>query len=112
MFRDEFEYGDLILLSDPVGAVCGLILGCHVPPRIVVDHHIRSRKVQPRSAGLQGDQEHHHIVLLERGGHLHAVPLRRGAGEQIEWDLLLFQALRDDLKHRCKLGEQKDLMPR
>ena len=45
MFCDEFEYGDLILLTDPVGTVCRLVLRRHIPPRIVMDHHIRSCQV-------------------------------------------------------------------
>ena len=34
---DQLIYHNLLFLTDPVGTVCRLVLGCHIPPWIIVD---------------------------------------------------------------------------
>ena len=53
ILRYEFHDAHLLLLSDTVGAVRSLVLYGRVPPRVEMDHGIRTREVQPRSAGVQ-----------------------------------------------------------
>ncbi len=55
-----------VLLTDAVGAVGGLILGRHVPPRVVVDDDVGRGQVQAGAAGPQRDQEYAGFPALKR----------------------------------------------
>ena len=52
VFRDQFVNGYGVFLADAVRTVGCLVLGCHVPPRIVVDDDVSSSQVQAGSAGF------------------------------------------------------------
>lgn len=49
---DETVYDDVLVLSDAVGAVCGLCFHCGVPPEIVVDDVAGSSEVEACASGL------------------------------------------------------------
>ena len=68
--RNKFVTGDNVLLPDPVGPVGGLRFDCRVPPRVEVDHSIRSSEIQADSSSFQLDQEDGSIPLLKLFDHL------------------------------------------
>ena len=65
ILNDQAVNSDLILLPDTVRTVCGLILRRQIPPRVIVDHHVRAGQVQSRSACFQRDQEYRRIAVIE-----------------------------------------------
>ena len=73
------------LLAHTVGPVRSLVLSSQVPPRVIVNHHIRRRQVEASASSLQGDQKHLRAAGL-KGLHqlspllLRGVPLERIAG--------------------------------
>ena len=99
-----------MLLANAVGAIGRLVLRGHVPPRVVVDDHVGSRQIKAHAARLERNQEHRHLARLELRNHLGATLLGRCARELKEGDVLLGQALADDIEHARKLAEQQDAM--
>ena len=100
-----------MLLANTVCTVSCLVLRRHVPPRVVVDDHVGSRQVKAHAARLERNQKDRNLALLELRDHLGAALLRRSARELKEVDVLLGQALTDDIEHTRKLAEQQDAMP-
>ena len=89
-------------------AVSRLILRRHVPPWVVVDDHVGSRQIKAHAARLERNQEHRHLARLELRNHLGATLFRRCARKLKKGDILLGQALADDIEHARKLAEQQD----
>ena len=100
-----------MLLANTVGTVGRLVLRRHVPPRVVVNDHVGNRQVQTDAARLERNQKHRHLARLELRNHLGAALLGRCAREFKEADVLLGQALADDIEHARKLAEQQNVMP-
>ena len=100
-----------MLLANTMRAVSRLVLRRHVPPRVVVDDHVGRRQVKAHAARLERDQKDRHLARLELCDHLGAALLRRSARELKEGDVLLGQALTDNIEHTRKLAEQQDAMP-
>ena len=99
-----------MLLANTVGTVSRLVLRRHVPPRVVVDDHVGSRQVKAHAARLERNQKDRNLARLELRDHLGAALLRRSARELKEGDVLLGQALTDNIEHTRKLAEQQDAM--
>ena len=99
-----------MLLANTVCTVSRLVLRRHVPPRVVVDDHVGSRQVKAHAARLKRNQKDRNLARLELRDHLGAALLRRSARELKEDDVLLGQALTDDIEHTRKLAEQQDAM--
>ena len=76
-----------------------------------MDDHVGSRQIKAHTARLERNQEHRHLARLELRNHLGATLFRRCARELKEGDVLLSQALADDIEHTRKLAEQQDAMP-
>ena len=73
-----------------------------------MDDHVGSRQIKAHAARLERNQEHRHLARLELRNHLGAALLRRCARKLKEGDVLLGQALADDIEHARKLAEQQD----
>ena len=99
-----------MLLANTMRAIGRLVLRGHVPPRIVVDDHVGRRQVEAHAARLERDQKHRHLAHLELRNHLGTALLGRSARELKEGDVLLGQALTDNIEHTRKLAEQQDAM--
>ena len=56
---------DRLVLADPVGAVDRLRLDRRVPPRVEHEDVVGLGQVEPEAAGLQADQEHRAVAVLE-----------------------------------------------
>ena len=73
---NKMIYSHILLLSDTVGAVCGLLFYGRVPPRIQMDDIVSACQVQPQTTSLETDKENrtgsmlkvidHHLSLLYR----------------------------------------------
>ena len=100
-----------MLLANTVRSVGRLVLRGHVPPRVVVDDHVGRRQIKAHAARLERDQKHRHLARLELRDHLGAALLGRSARELKKADVLLGQALTDDIEHARELAEQQDAMP-
>ena len=95
-----------MLLTNTMRAVGRLVLRGHVPPRVVVNDHIGRRQVKAHAARLERNQKDRNLARLELRDHLGAALLRRSARELKEGDVLLGQALTDNIEHTRKLAEQ------
>lgn len=70
-----------------------------------MDHRVRGRQVQAYATGLEADQEHFAITLLEL---LHRRATVPGiTGQQAVADTAFFQLLLDQRQHRGELREQQ-----
>ena len=65
ILRYEFHDTHLLLLSDTVGAVRSLVLYGRVPPRVEMDHGIRTCEIEACSTGMQGYQKNRNVALVE-----------------------------------------------
>ena len=54
---NKMIYSHILLLSDTVGAVCGLSFYGRVPPRIQMDDIVSACQVQPQTTSLETDKE-------------------------------------------------------
>ena len=100
-----------LLLAHPMGPVRGLVLGGQVPPRVVMNHHIRRRQIQPGAARLQGNQKNLGSAVVKVLHHLRPLLLGRGALQGKAGDPGLLQPLPDSLQHGGELREHKHLVP-
>ena len=100
-----------MLLADTVRAVGRLVLRGNVPPRVVVNDHVGRRQVEAHAARLERDQKDRNLARLELRDHLGAALLRRCARELKKADILLGQALTDDIEHARELAEQQNAVP-
>ena len=100
-----------MLLANTVRTVGRLVLRGHVPPRVVVDDHVGRRQIKAHAARLERDQKHRHLARLELRDHLGAALLGRSARELKKADVLLGQALANDIEHARELAEQQNVMP-
>ena len=100
-----------MLLANAVGTVGRLVLRRHVPPRVVVNDHVGGCQVEADAARLERDQKDRHLARLELRNHLGAALLGRCARELKKADVLLGQALADDIEHARKLAKQQNVVP-
>ena len=75
IFSHQLKDGHYIFLANTVGPVRGLILGRHIPPRVIVDHHFGSCQVQYGTSGFQLNEKYRYIAFLELIHHLAALLL-------------------------------------
>ena len=76
-----------------------------------MDDHVGRRQVEAHAARLERDQKHRHLARLELRDHLGAALLGRSARELKKADVLLGQALANDIEHARELAEQQNVVP-
>ena len=62
---DEMIDGDSLLLTDAIGAVCGLLLDGGIPPWVEMNDIVGCRQIQTYTACLEADEEDGALALLE-----------------------------------------------
>ena len=78
-----------------------LIFHGGIPPRIVVNHGIRRRQVQPDTARLEANQKNRHFAFLKTAHHFFAI---LGVARQLHIAQLRLHQLRfDQFEHRGEL---------
>src|SRR5258705_13285594 len=73
-----------LALADAEGPVCRLVLDGGVPPAIKVEDMAGARQIQPRAAGLQGEDEERRAALPPLQPPHHPGELPAGGGTQDE----------------------------
>ena len=96
-----------MFLSDTVRAVCGLVLRRQIPPRIVMNDHIRAHQIQSGSARLQRNQEYRCAVFIKGMHQPDSFFLRRRSGYFIIGNIFFFQILFQQFQHGGKLRKQQ-----
>ena len=62
-------HGDILVLSDAVGAVGGLLLDGGIPPWVEMKDVVGTGEVESQPSGFQTDEEHWCHTMLEVGHH-------------------------------------------
>jgi hypothetical protein len=107
-FRDEFVDGYGSFLTYSVRAVHRLGFNGRIPPRVVQDHHVGTRKVQTDATGFEADQKHWRAACLKPVDL--CLPIAGASVQVAKWDVRWLQGGGYQAKHPGKLTENEDLM--
>ena len=89
-----------------------LVLRCGIPPRVGMHNHAGTGQVETRIAGLERNEEHRGVVLVELVDQLKPLLLRGSAGDHVIVDAVLVQPLADQMQITGELRENQHLPTR
>ena len=109
---DESVHGDLFRLPDSPRALASLGVRARIPVRIVEEHPVRARQVDPETPNLRGEEKHEDVVVaVELVDESHAVTHR---GRPVHSPVRV-PGPRDrrleDVQHLLRLAEQQAPVP-
>src|SRR5207249_3237447 len=109
VFHQETISHDLAGLADAMGAVDGLHFHRRVPPRVEQHDVAGGREVQPKTAGLQGDQEDRRSVGVLKS--LDQVPAILGVACEVKMrPVALFDRPAQNVEHGDELRKDQHLV--
>ena len=89
-----------------MGSVCGLVLGSHIPPRVIMDDDIRRSQVKAGPPCFQAYQEYRHLILSKISHQPDSFFLGGGTCQHVAFDSLLLKPCMNNIQHGGKLGKQ------
>ena len=76
IFCNQVIYGHFLFLSNAICPVSGLLFYGRIPPRVKVNHLIRTRQVKSQTTRFERNKENSLMPLLELLDHFGTVPQR------------------------------------